>query len=112
MANYDGMGGIEDGRKPNAGDTFEMMVERVLGDAIRMDEEVASQMWCALANVDWKNSEQGDTAGYSFRAAGDLVASIRGEGDYMDWYCCGPEGVVSELISNALEKEGWEWESL
>jgi len=103
MADYGGLGGVTGGRGVNTDDAFEMAVRRAF---YRIDEEIGREIWSALANVDWVH-ENGDTAGYSFRAAGDLIAAIRGEGDYMDWYCSGPEGVVSERVREALAREGW-----
>lgn len=111
MTDFGGMGGIQGGRPLNPTDLFEATVERVLGEEMRRDHSLAKEMWCALANVDWIH-ENGDTAGYSFRAAGDLVAAIIGEGDYMDWYCCGRTGVVSSRIATALEEEDWTYQEL
>lgn len=106
MTDFGGMGGMPGGRELDPDDLFEAAVDRVLGDKIRDSDDIATQMWSALANVDWVH-DNGDTAGYSFRAAGDLVAAIRGSGNYMDWYCSGPYGQVSALIEDALAAEGW-----
>lgn len=72
------------------------------------DDEIATEMWCALANMMWVNDDyEGVEVSYSFRSAGGLIAEIRDKGDYMDWYCCGPYGVVSDRIEQALAKDGW-----
>lgn len=87
---------------------FEQACEAALGEAVRQDDDVAVKLWCALSNIQWHHAEHGEV-GYTFRAAGDLVAALRGSGHYMDWYCSGNEGVVDELVGAALGKHGWTW---
>ena len=111
MADFGGLGGIPKNvpfDKWND-DLFAQALNRALGDQMRCPiygEIVCAQVWSALANMDWRH-ENGDTAGYSFRAAGDLIASIKGEGIYMDWYCSGPYAMVAGYIEDAMAKEGW-----
>lgn len=111
MTQFGGAGGLTGGRAIAADDAFEVAVNRALGDRIRADERIAAAMWSALANVDWKHAG-GDTACYTFRAAGDLIAAIRGSGDYMDWYCSGDYATVSDEIAAALAAEGWTWSTM
>lgn len=108
MTDFGGLGGSQT-TIPLAdwkGDLFVMAVERALGAKIRENKGLGADMWSAVANQDWKHCN-GDTASYSFRCAGDFIASIRGEGHYMEWYCSGPDATVSEEISDAMAKEGW-----
>lgn len=93
-------------------DKFEAAVDRALGDQIRVDDAMAAAMWSALANVDWFHPASGDSASYSFRAAGDLIAAIRGRGNYLDWYCSGPYATVSDHIARSLKKEGWIYDDM
>lgn len=118
MAEFGGLGGFYEGRAFNPEDLFEATVERVFGERLRAEGKghgwwdfsappmLGSRIYGSITNQDWQH-ENGDTAGYSFRAAGDLVAAIVGEGDYLDWYCSAPEGVVDEEVAAALAKEGW-----
>lgn len=111
MADFGGLGGSWEtvAFVEYKDDLFAQAVNRALGARIRADKLAGEAMWSALANVDWKH-ENGDMASYSFRAAGDLIASIRAEGMYMDWYCCGPYSTVSEEIAQAMAKEGWTYD--
>jgi hypothetical protein len=102
---YARMGGIMSGRARNSEDDFENAVSRALD---LNDDKIAREMWSALANVDWFH-ENGDTAGYSFRAAGDLISAIRGRGNYLEWYCCGPYATVSNRVAEAMKQEGWSY---
>lgn len=90
---------------------FENDLEELLGDRLRASKDMCRALWSSLANVDWyctniQEMEESHVA-YSFRAAGRVIADIRGEGDYMDWYCSGPPGEVDPLIARALYKRGW-----
>ena len=80
---------------------------------LRENEKFGIELWSALANVDWyhesdPNPEESD-CGYSFRGAGSLIASMLCSGDYMDWYCSGPDSVVSEFIGSAMAGKGWRY---
>jgi hypothetical protein len=82
----------------------------------------------------WQSREfwqemKGETWSCSWRHAGGIVADMREEGDYIDWYCSGiaggdepavyevgsdlkrkgfvPEGVVTEEIELDLNRLGW-----
>ena len=87
---------------------FELAIERLFGERIRMDAALAVELWSALANIDWHGPDSAIVQ-YSFRDAGSMVAWIREDGDYMDWYCSGPAGVVAPWISDGLVAEGWSW---
>lgn len=103
---FGGLGGIMDGRSVNEKDLFEVSVRDYLGQQMKEDPELCMQVYASITNQDWQHKD-GHTAGYSFRSAGDLIAAILGEGNYLDWYCSSPEGVVHERVAEALGRAGW-----
>lgn len=120
---FGGMGGVAGGRPRDPDDLFEAALDRALGERLRAEhfgkppreglyegKGIGHRLWGSLANVDWTHTN-GDTASYSFRAAGDLIAAILGEGDYMDWYCSAASGVLDDEVAEAMAKEGWTGES-
>jgi hypothetical protein len=123
---FGGWGGVSGGRPRDLADDFENAVERAMGERLRQDRAsgadangpglgmadlpggaaLGHRLWGSLANVSWAH-ENGDTASYTFRAAGDLIASIIGAGDYMDWYCSHEYGVVDPEIAELMAVQGW-----
>ena len=90
---------------------FEQALERALGPAVRAetgaDTPLSTALWCALANVDWQHAS-GAEFSCTWRYAGDVVAALRQEGSYLDWYCCSEDyGTVAPEILVALAQEGW-----
>ena len=102
----------------------------------------AQNLYATLCNNDFVKNEpwpilKQETWSCSWRYAGGIIADIRQQGDYMDWYCSGilmnkeydddqfnqltkeqqelyieskqylTEGVVSEEIKQDLKKIGW-----
>jgi hypothetical protein len=79
---------------------------------LRENEDFGEELWSALANVNWRNDSDPDNTdcGHTFRSGGALIALMLGHGDYIDWYCSSPDGVVSEYIANAMASKGWRYE--
>ena len=86
---------------------FEAALEALLGDRVRQDEAFACRLWSSLTNISWRHSSAG-TVEYSFRSAGGLVAQLRREGCYLDWYMCGKAGSLDQEIATILAGAGWQ----
>jgi hypothetical protein len=70
------------------------------------DDRFANELYAALCNVDWYKDDISWAC--SWRYSGGLVADLRDRGeDYLDFYCNGGEGAVSEEVAEALAKLGW-----
>lgn len=65
-------------------------------------------IYAALCNTVWRHRATGQEWRCSWRSAGGVVAHLRGEGDYLDWYCAGGEGSVDEQVLAELQALGWE----
>ena len=70
------------------------------------NDQVCKEVWGGLTNILWTHPEHG-TINYTFRTAGGLIADLREEGDYMDWYCSGTAGKVPDYMLKGMGEYGW-----
>jgi hypothetical protein len=83
----------------------------------RESEAYAQNLYAAICNQNFQKNDvwpvlKNETWGASWRSAGGIVADMRGEGDYMDWYCSGIRGSISEseLAEMTVEQqERYHW---
>lgn len=91
------------------------------------DDVYTQHLYAALCNNEFVKNEilpilREEFWGCSWRYAGELVANLRGDGDYLEWYCSGNpadwdstltsryyvrEGTVTDEIRNDLRILGW-----
>ena len=91
-------------------------------EKVRSSEVYAQNLYCAMCNNDFIKREMWPILkeqkwSCSWRYAGGIIADMRQEGDYIDWYCSGirndysggyvAEAVVTEEIEQDLYKLGW-----
>ncbi len=93
---------------------------------VRTSESYAQNLYAAMCNNDFQKLDvievlKDNKWSCSWRYAGGIVAHMRGQGDYIDWYCSGiresehldakknyvGEGAVTEEIHQDLKKLGW-----
>ena len=76
---------------------YDLRSNKWICDKAKAREEYAQNIYAALCNTDWQRNEvwpllKGQTYSCSWRYAGGIVADMREQGDYMDWYCSGIHG--------------------
>lgn len=92
-------------------------------EKVRNSDSYAQNLYAALCNNNFQRNEvmpilKDQTWGCSWRHAGGIIADMREQGDYIDWYCSGikhndeptefiGEGKVTEEIQADLFKLGW-----
>lgn len=69
-------------------------------DKVRASESYAQNLYAAMSNMQWQKKDvwpilKDELWGASWRGAGGIVAELRCEGDYMDWYCSGMGGIAA-----------------
>lgn len=89
---------------------FQLSIERALGPQIRASSEKAVELWAALTGeIEWVKGE-GRPVWFTWRSAGEVVAWVREEGSYIDWYFASDApGIIAKWIEEALAAEGWFW---
>jgi hypothetical protein len=101
-------------------------------EKVRSSDSYAQNLYAAICNNDFQKLDvmpilKNQTWSASWRSAGGIVANMRQEGDYMDWYCSGirndpeydpevnvsypngyvPEMTVTDEIREDLKRLGW-----
>jgi hypothetical protein len=101
-------------------------------EKVRASESYAQILYAAICNNDFQKLAvipilSNKTWSASWRSAGGIIADMRQEGDYIDWYCSGirndnnydpelnikfpngyvPESVVTDEIREDLKRLGW-----
>ena len=80
-------------------------------EKVRGDEVYAQHVYAAMCNTEWQQTEpwpilKNESWSCSWRHAGGIVADMREEGDYIDWYCSGmrPDTeIIDSVVDNTDE---------
>ncbi len=108
---------------------YDMRTAEWLCEKVRNSDTYAQNLYAAMCNTEWQKREvmpilRDETWSCTWRSAGGIVANLREQGDYIDWYCSGigeglgngditgnkgyvPEGTVTEQIADDLYLLGW-----
>ena len=119
---------------------YDLLTTDWILDKVRTEESYAQNLYAAMCNNDFiklevipilRQDPDKDYWSASWRSAGGIVADMREQGDYIDWYCSGmgglsgydkdsetyeewqartkyvPEGLVTDEIRNDLQRLGW-----
>lgn len=81
-------------------------------EKVRQSDEYAQNLYAALCNNDFMKLDilpilKEQTWSCSWRYAGGIIADMKEQGDYIDWYCSGHEGKVTDEIREDLKTLGW-----
>ena len=79
-----------------------------LANRARDDREFAVELYAALCNAEWRHDDGAGWSGGTWRYVGGLVADLRGRGEgYLDFYCSGGEGEITDRVAEAMAVLGW-----
>jgi hypothetical protein len=114
----------EESRKDQASKTcnleYDLRSNQTILEKCRSSKIYAQNLYAAMCNNDFFYSDCEEPWGCSWRYAGGIIADMRQEGDYIDWYCSGiidknngyvGESFVTDEIRNDLLSMGWTIES-
>jgi hypothetical protein len=89
---------------------YDLRSTKWICDKAKARESYAQNIYAALCNQSWQRNDvwpllKGETYSCSWRYAGGIVADMIESGDYIDWYCSGIKGdLTDEQIASALEQ--------
>jgi hypothetical protein len=84
---------------------YEMMNSVWFRNKVRESESYAQNLYAAMCNNEFVKNDvwpilEDKRWGCSWRYAGGLIADLREEGDYLDWYCSGIQGVTYDTVKD------------
>jgi hypothetical protein len=89
---------------------YDLRSTKWICDKAKSRDAYAQNVYAALCNQAWQKNDvwpllQGKTYSCSWRYAGGIVADMIESGDYIDWYCSGIKGdLTEEQLASAKEK--------
>ena len=110
---------------------YDLRSTKWICDKVKAKESYAQNLYAAMCNNDFQKLDvmpilRDQRWGASWRHAGGIVADMREQGDYIDWYCSGigndelghglngakgngyvPEQTVTDEIREDLKQLGW-----
>jgi hypothetical protein len=99
---------------------YDLRSNKWICDKTKASEQYSQNLYAALCNMEYQKLEtmnilKEETWSCSWRYAGEVIAKMREQGDYLDWYCSSfgreydtvSEGVVTQEIYDDLKKLGW-----
>ena len=108
---------------------YDLRTDEIILNKVRASETYAQNLYAALCNMQYLKLDvipvlKEEYWSCSWRHSGGIVANMRQEGDYINWYCSGigdglgngdpdgikgyiAEGVVTDEIKEDLKRLGW-----
>lgn len=101
---------------------YDLLTTAWILEKVRNSEVYAQNLYAAMCNQDFQRLDvlpilKEQRWSCSWRYAGGIIADMRQEGDYIDWYCSGirdsydggyvGEGCVTDEIREDLKTLGW-----
>lgn len=89
---------------------YDLRSTKWICDKAKSRDAYAQNVYTALCNQSWQKNDvwpllAGQTYSCSWRYAGGIVADMIETGDYIDWYCSGIKGeLTEEQLASAKEK--------
>lgn len=78
---------------------YDLLTTDWILEKVRTSERYAQNLYAAMCNNDFQKRDlwpilKEETWGASWRYAGGIIADMRQQGDYIDWYCSGMGGLA------------------
>lgn len=95
---------------------YDLLTTDWILEKVRNSDAYAQNLYAAMCNNDFQKRDlwpilKEETWGCSWRYAGGIIADMRQEGDYIDWYCSGIRGDPLEVAYEAAEAQGFDIKS-